>query len=119
MPCSWSPITSAIFTECAVTSFSFSLRRIAALQEEKADLERRVREKEKEVTAHSVKIAEVMGDHEHGILETASDKLIVDFVSKFTRRVDSDLLKKAHPATYEAVLKTTDSRKVKVAVHAS
>ena len=93
-----------------------ALRRIAALQEEKSDLERRVRENDKEVTALSVKIAEVMNTHEHGVLETASDKLVVDFVTRFTRRVDSDLLKKSHPHTYEAVLKTTGSRKVKVAV---
>jgi len=95
-----------------------ALRRIATLQEEKIDLDRRVRESEKEVTALSVKIAEAMGTHEHGMLETAADKLVVDFVTKFTRRVDSDLLKKTHPHTYDAVLKTTGSRKVKVAVQA-
>jgi len=95
-----------------------ALRRIAALQEDKADLDRRIRENEKEVTALSVKIAEMMGTHEHGVLETASDKLVVDFITKFTRRVDSDLLKKTHPTIYGAALKTTSSRKVKVAVQA-
>lgn len=92
------------------------LRRIAALQESKADLDRQIRENEKEVTALSVKIAETMGTHEHGLLETASDKLVVDFVTKFTRRVDSDLLKKSHPHVYNATLKTSASRKVKVSV---
>jgi putative phage-type endonuclease len=95
-----------------------SLRKIAELQEDKADLERRVKEKEKEVTALSVKIAEVMGNHEHGILKTTADCLVIDFVTKNTRRVDSDLLKKDHPLIHEAVLKTTSSRKVKVAVNA-
>lgn len=93
-----------------------ALRRIAVLQADKIDLDRRIKENEKEVTALSVKIAEMMGTHEHGALETAADKLVVDFVTKFTRRVDSDLLKKSNPHVYEAVLKTCSSRKVKVAV---
>ena len=57
-------------------------------------LERRVKENEKEVTALSVKVAEMMGAHEHGVLETAADKLVVSYISKSYRRVDSDLLKK-------------------------
>jgi len=92
------------------------LRRIAELQEHKAELDKRIRENEKEVTALSVKIIEMMGSHEHGVLETAADKLIVDFVSRSTRRVDSDLLKQSQPLIYESVLKTTQSRKLKVAV---
>ena len=96
-----------------------ALRRIAALQEDKADLDRRARENEKEVTALSVKIAEMMGTHEHGLLETPADKLLVEFITKSRRGVDSDLLKKSHPAVYESVLKTTQSRKIKVAVHAA
>jgi putative phage-type endonuclease len=95
-----------------------TLRRIAALQEDKIDLDKRIRENEKEVTALSVKIAEMMETHEHGILETATDKLVVDFVTKSARRVDSDLLRKTHPSVYDAMLKTTESRKVKVAVQA-
>ena len=95
-----------------------ALRRIAALQDIKTDLDRQVKENEKEVSALSVKIAEMMGTHEHGVLETAADKLVVDFVTRFTRRVDSDLLKKDHHITYTAVLKTTSSRKVKVSVQA-
>ncbi len=95
-----------------------ALRRIAALQVTKADLDRQIKENDKEVTALSVKIAEAMGTHEHGILETAADKLVVDFVTKFTRRVDSDLLKKSQPLVYDKVLKTTGSRKLKVAVQA-
>jgi putative phage-type endonuclease len=93
-----------------------ALRRIAALQEDKSELERQVRENDKEVTALSVKIAEMMDTHEHGVLETASDKLIVDFISKYTRRVNSDLLKKTYPVIYDEVLKTTSSRKVKVTI---
>jgi len=93
-----------------------ALRRIAALQEDKSDLERRVKENEKEATALAVKIVEMMGTHEHGILETSTDRLIVDYVTKNTRRVNSDILKKDHPVIYEAVLKTTSSRKLKVSV---
>ena len=95
-----------------------ALRRIADLQCDKADLEAKVKGKEKEVTALSVKIAEMMGTHERGVLETANDKLIVDFITKYTKRVDSSLLKKNHPTIYDSMLKTTDSRKIKVSVQA-
>ena len=66
--------------------------------------------------AHSVRIAELMKAHEHGILTTTTDKLLVDFVTKVTRRVDSTYLKKEHPSIYAASLKLSESRKVKVTV---
>ena len=92
------------------------LRRIAELQTANTELERKVRENEKEVTALSIKIAEIMGPHERGLLETAADKLIISYITKSSRRVNSDLLKKSHPGIYNAVLKTTCSRKLKVEV---
>jgi putative phage-type endonuclease len=98
--------------------FEKPLRRIAALQESKVELDRQVRENEKEAAALSVKIAEIMGTHEHGVLDTAADQLVVDFITKSTRRVDSDLLKKSQPHIYNTVLKTCCSRKVKVSVKA-
>lgn len=35
-----------------------------------------------------------MKNHEHGILTTTTDKLLVDFVTEVTKRVSSDYLKK-------------------------
>jgi predicted phage-related endonuclease len=92
------------------------LRRIAELQAVNTELERKVRENEREVTAISVKIAEIMGSHEHGVLETAADKLLVSYITKSSRRVDSDLLKKNHPDIYSTSLKTTYNRKLKLEV---
>ena len=66
--------------------------------------------------AHSVRIAELMKEHEHGILTTTSDKLLVDFVTRVTRRVNSDYLKQEHPSIYQEALKTSESRKIKVSV---
>jgi putative phage-type endonuclease len=91
-----------------------ALRRIAGLQAQNAALERQVRENEKEAAALSVKIAEIMGEHEHGALEAADGNLAVSFATKATRRTDSELLKKSHPLVYSSVLKTTSSRKIKV-----
>jgi len=93
-----------------------ALRRIAELQADNTGHDRKARENEKEITALSVKIAEIMGSHEHGILETDTDKLAVSFISKTTRRVDSDLLKKSYPDVYNSTLKPSISRKVKVEV---
>ena len=58
----------------------------------------------------------VMKEHEHGVLETSSDKLLIDFVTKTTRRPDSKALKEKYPAIYTDVLKASESRKVKVSV---
>ena len=71
---------------------------------------------EKEVAAHSVKIAELMKQHERGVLETTSDKLLIDFATRTTRRPDSKALKEKYPAVYAEVLKASESRKVKVTV---
>ena len=71
---------------------------------------------EEAITAHSVRIAELMKNHEHGVLATTTDKLLVDFVTRTTRRVNSDRLKKEHPSIYADVLNVSESRKVKVSI---
>lgn len=93
-----------------------SLRRIAKLQEQVSECNAEIKKYEKEIVAHSVRIAEVMKEHEHGVLETTRDKLLIDFVTKTTRRPDSKALKEKYPAVYTDVLKETESRKVKVSV---
>lgn len=93
-----------------------ALRRIALLQTENADLSKAIKKNDEEVEAHSVRIAEMMREHEHGVLETTADKLLIDFVTRITRRVNSDLLKKNHPTAYQECLKASESRKVKVRV---
>jgi putative phage-type endonuclease len=95
-----------------------ALRRIAALQVNNSALNEQIKTNEKEATALSVKIAEMMGEHEYGVLETAADKLAVSYVTKSTHRPDSAKLKKDYPAIYESVLKTTNSRKLKVEIQA-
>lgn len=93
-----------------------TLRQIAKLQAENTELNSRITKNEKEITAHSVRIAELMQNHEHGVLATTNDKLLIDFVTKVTRRVDSGFLKKEHPAVYADALKASESRKVKVSI---
>ena len=93
-----------------------SLRRIALLQGKIADCNAEIKTYEKEIEAHSVRIAEVMKTHEHGVLETTTDKLLIDFVTRTSKRPDSKLLKEKYPTVYEDVLSTSQSRKVKVSV---
>ena len=93
-----------------------SLRGIATLQDENTALGQQIKDNEKKIMAHSVRIAELMKAHEHGVLTTTKDKLLVDFVTKTTHRVDSGYLKKEHPSIYAAALKASESRKVKVSV---
>ncbi len=91
-----------------------ALRRISQLQTEAAGHQGSIKKIEEEIEAHSVRIAEMMMEHEHGVLETTADKLLVDFVTRVTRRVDGGLLKKNYPAIYDECLKASESRKVKV-----
>ena len=86
------------------------------LQEKIAACNREIQAYEKEVAAHSVRIAEIMKEHEHGVLETTKDRLLIDFVTRTTRRPDSKALKEKYPAVYADVLKASKSRKVKVSV---
>lgn len=93
-----------------------TLRKIALLQGKIFDCSKEIKTYEKEIEAHSVRIAEIMKEHEHGVLETATDKLLIDFVTKTTRRPDSRMLKEKYPSVYSEVLKKSESRKLKVSV---
>lgn len=92
------------------------LRKIAALQEENAQLKSAIKKNEEAIEAHSVRIAELMKEHEHGILTTTTDKLLVDFVTSTSRRVSSDYLKQNYPTIYEEARKPSKNRKVKVTI---
>ena len=93
-----------------------SLRKIAMLQGELTTRNAEIKKIEKEIEAHSVRIAEAMKEHEHWVLISTSDKLLIDFVTRKTRRPDSKALKEKYPSVYDEVLKTSESRKVKVRV---
>lgn len=96
--------------------FEYPLRKIAQLQQENSKLKIMINENEKEINAHSVRIAELMQNHEHGVLETKSDRLCVAFITKKRHLPDRIMLKKNHPVIYNEVLKTSESRKVNVSI---
>ena len=98
--------------------YEADLRRIAQLQGEISEHNSLARKLEKEVEAHSVRIAELMKEHEYGVLETTSDKLLIDFVTKSKTTTDKDKLKEQYPTVFDDVQKTTHSRKLKVSVAA-
>lgn len=93
-----------------------SLREIAKAQKEIKKLEESKKELEGRMNAMIIPIAEIMAAHEHAVLETTNDKLLIDFVTKTSKRVNSDLLKKTHPDVYKDVLKESNSRKLKVSI---
>ena len=93
-----------------------NLRKIASLQTKITECNREIKEYEKELEAHSVRIAEIMKEHEHGVLNTTTDKLLIDFVTKSTTRANTKLLNEKYPAIAPDVMKTTYSRKVKVSI---
>lgn len=98
------------------SKYENALRRIALLQGKISECNQEIKTYEKEIEAHSVRIAEVMKEHEHGVLLTTKDKLLIDFVTKSTTRPDSKVLKEKYQAILPDVMKTTQSRKVKVSV---
>lgn len=92
------------------------LRKIAKLQEEIEECKSAIKSKEEAIKALSVRIAELMKMHEHGVLLTSTDKLLVDYVTNSTMRVSSEYLKKNYPSIYEEARKPSFSRKVKVTI---
>lgn len=92
------------------------IRRIYTLQRAIEEHKTEIAKLEKEVEAHSVRIVELMKQHEHGVLETTTDKFLIDYVSKVTKRASTTLLKKTYPAIYDEVLTPSESRKLKVSV---
>lgn len=55
--------------------YESALRRIAVLQDKIRECDQEKKNFEKEVEAHSVRIAEIMREHEHAVLETTGDTL--------------------------------------------
>lgn len=93
-----------------------ALRKIALLQEKITECNQEIKMYEKDVEAHSVRIAEIMKEHEHGVLTTTNDKLLIDFVTRKTTRPDSKVLKEKYASILPDVMKTSESRKVKVSI---
>lgn len=98
------------------SKYEKALRKIAMLQGDLTTRNAEIKKLEKEIEAHSVRIAEAMKEHEHGVLTTTSDKFLVDFVTRRTRRPDSKALKEKYPSVYDEVVRTSESRKVKVRI---
>ena len=63
-----------------------------------------------------MRIAELMKNHEHGILTTTTDKILIDFATKKSKRTNTSALKKDYPKIYDSVVSTSESRKLKVSV---
>lgn len=95
-----------------------NLRQISALQQRVKEYKEEIKKIEEEVSARSVRIAELMKDHEHGVLETTTDKILIDYVSKTSNRTDTAALKKKYPTVYADVVKSSESRKLNVTVQA-
>ena len=57
-----------------------------------------------------------MQKFEQAVLTTTKDKLLIDFVTRTTKRPSSDALKTKYPSVYADVLNVSTSRKVKVSV---
>ena len=96
--------------------YESSLRKIADLQEKISECRKTEKALESEIDAHSVQIAELMKEHEHGVLNTPKDKLLIDYVTKTRRTPNSKALKEKYPEVYNEVLHVSASRKVKVSV---
>ena len=92
------------------------LREIAKTQTQIKELDDNKKKLEAKMNSMIIPIAEIMAAHEHAVLQTTNDKLLIDFVTKTSKRVNTDLLKKSHPDIYKDVLKESNSRKMKVSI---
>lgn len=98
------------------SKYEKQLRSIANLQNQISEYNAEIKRCKTDIEAYSVRIAELMKDHEHGILETTKDKILIDFVTKTSNRIDSAKLKKEYPSIHSDVTKVSESRKLSVSV---
>ncbi len=90
------------------------LSRIVAIQGEIQGHKTEIKRLEQEAEAHSVRIAELMMNHEHGVLETTTDRFLIDFATRSSHRTDTTGLKKKYPAIYAEFDSVSESRRLKV-----
>ena len=57
-----------------------------------------------------------MKEYEQAVLETTTDKLLIDYVEKTRETVDKKKLKSLYPDVYDEVCNISRSRKVEVEV---
>ncbi len=98
------------------SKFEKPLRRIVSLNNAIGGHKSEIKRLEKELDVHSVAIAEMMAEHEHGVLETTADRILIDFVSKYRSGVDRKKLQAEYPDVYEDVKTVSTSRSLKVSV---
>lgn len=96
--------------------YELDLRRMSILQTEIEEYQEEIKKRTKEFDALSVRFAEMMKEHERAVLETTSDKILIDFATRISNRTDKAALKKNHPLVYADVVKESLSRKMKVTV---
>lgn len=94
--------------------FEKHIRMIQDMQARNAALDEQKKKNDAIIDAHSVPLAEAMKEHEVGEFKTSSERFVIRFPTRVTRRPDSKLLKEKHPIVYDEVLKETESRKLKV-----
>ncbi len=96
--------------------FEKPLRRIISLNDAIGGYKSEIKRLEKELDVHSVAIAEMMAEHEHGVLETTEDRILIDFVSKSRSGIDRKKLQSVYPDVYEDVKTVSTSRSLKVSI---
>lgn len=95
-------------------TFEDDVKTLLSLQGRLTEQNRLVRELEAQIMKSSIAIAAYMKEYEHAVLETTTDKLLIDYVEKSRETVDKKKLKSLYPDVYDEVCSVSRSRKVKV-----
>jgi len=90
--------------------------KIAAIHQEIAEHNSIIKEKTKEAEQLSVQICEAMRKHEEGIIDNGKEEVLLHYVTKYTKRVDTKRLQDEQPTIYEEYRRSMPSRKLKVEV---
>ena len=94
--------------------FEKPLKRILTLQDEIDACNEEIKRKQEAIEAHSVRIIDAMGAHEHGVFETPTGKILIDYATKTQNRTDTKKLKNDYPDIYSELVQTTIGRKLKI-----
>ncbi len=94
--------------------FAKPIRRILTLQDEVEAHNKEIKRIQEAIEAHSVRIIDAMGSHEHGVFESPDGRVLIDYVTKTQNRTDTARLKKEYPEIYQELVQTSTGRKLKI-----
>lgn len=88
--------------------------RLEELVAENAAIAKKKKENDNNISIQSLRLAALMEEYEHAVIETKTSRYLIDYVSTSRSSLDQKRLKEEKPELYSEYLKKTTSKSMKV-----